>query len=77
MDSRLNAFWMFSNETLPNSVKIFYWIWAFSFPYDYPYLPLPEEPTGVTFIGFWIVWLGIGGLIVIAFGEWITNRKNK
>ena len=68
---------MFSNETLPNSVKIFYWIWAFSFPYDYPYLPLPEEPTGVTFIGFWIVWLGIGGLIVIAFGEWITNRKNK
>ncbi len=75
MDSRLNAFRMFSNETLPNSVKIFYWIWAFSFPYDYPYLPLPEEPTGVTFIGFWIVWLGIGGLIVIVLGEWITKRK--
>ena len=77
MDSRLNAFRMFSNETLPNSVKIFYWIWAFSFPYDYTYLPLPEEPTGVTFIGFWIVWLGIGGLIVIVLGEWITNRKIK
>lgn len=77
MDSRLNAFRMFSNETLSNSVKIFYWIWAFSFPYDYTYLPLPEEPTDVTFIGFWIVWLGIGGLIVIVLGEWITNRKIK
>ena len=68
---------MFSDKSLLNSVKIFYWIWAFSFPYDYPYLHLPEEPTGIIYIGFWMVWLGVGGLSVVAIGEWITNRKSK
>ena len=68
---------MFSNKSLPNSVKVFYWVWAFSFPYDYQYLPLPEQPTGITFIAFWFVWLGIGGLVVIPLGEWIAERKNE
>ena len=68
---------MFSDKSFPNSVEIFYWIWAFSFPYDYPNLHLPEEPTGIIYIGIWMVWLGVGGLSVVAIGEWITNRKSK
>jgi hypothetical protein len=52
-----------------------YWVWAFSFPYDYRYLPLPKDPTGLSFIGFWVIWLGVGGLLAIPLGEWIANRK--
>jgi hypothetical protein len=66
---------VFSNQSLPASVKAFYWVWAFSFPYDYQYLPLPKEPTGLTFIGFWMIWLGFGGLIVIPLGAWIARKK--
>jgi len=67
---------VFSSQSLPNSVKVFYWVWAFSFPYDYRYLPFPEEPTGLVFIGFWIVWLGVGGLIAIPLGDWIAKRNS-
>ena len=66
---------MFNNHSLPNSVKALYWVWAFSFPYDYRYLPLPKDPTGLSFIGFWFIWLGVGGLLAIPLGEWIANRK--
>ncbi|MDB4683323.1 hypothetical protein OAF05_01555 [bacterium] len=52
-----------------------YWLWAFSFPYDYRFLPLPEDPSGITFIGYWIIWLGVGGLLVIPFGEWMNKSK--
>ena len=66
---------MLSNYSLPNILKVIYWVWAFSFPYDYRVLPLPENPTGFTFIGFWTVWLGLGGLLVIPIGEWMKNSK--
>ncbi len=66
---------MFTSQSLPNSIKVFYWIWAFSFPYDYKYLPLPENPTGISLIGFWIIWLGVGGLMVVPLGEWMTRKK--
>jgi hypothetical protein len=68
---------MFSHPSLPNSVKACYWVWAFSFPYDYRYLPLPDEPTGLTFIGFWVIWLGVGGLIAIQLGEWVSRKRTK
>ena len=68
---------MFSHPSLPNSVKACYWVWAFSFPYYYRYLPLPEEPTGLTFIGFWVIWLGVGGLIAIPLGEWVSSKRTK
>ena len=66
---------MFNNHSLPNSVKALYWVWAFSFPYDYRYLPLPKNQTGLSFIGFWVIWLGVGGLLAIPLGEWMANRK--
>ena len=66
---------MFNNHSLPNSVKALYWLWAFSFPYDYRYLPLPKDPTGLSFIGFWVIWLGVSGLLAIPLGEWIANKK--
>jgi hypothetical protein len=64
-----------NHHSLPNSIKALYWVWAFSFPYDYRYLPLPKDPTGLSFIGFWVIWLGVGGLLAIPLGEWIANRK--
>ena len=66
---------MFNNHSLPNSIKALYWVWAFSFPYDYRYLPMPKDPMGLSFIGFWFIWLGVGGLLAILLGEWIANRK--
>jgi hypothetical protein len=66
---------VFSNNSLPNALKVVYWLWAFSFPYDYRFLPLPEDPSGITFIGYWIIWLGLGGLLVIPFGEWMNKSK--
>jgi hypothetical protein len=66
---------VFNHHSLPNSVKALYWVWAFSFPYDYRYLPLPKDPTGLSFFGFWVIWLGVGGLLAIPLGEWIANRK--
>ena len=66
---------MFSNKNLPNSLEVFYLVWAFSFPYDYPYLPLPGDSMGTVFIGLWIVWLGLGGLVVIPLGEWMVKKR--
>ena len=65
---------MFNNRSFPKLIIAIYWLWAFSFPYVYKYLPLLENPTGTTFIGFWIIWLGVGGLMVVPFGEWMARK---